>query len=108
MKLSEFLIHHARGQGKTHNLAKLCQAVKGTLIVRNLAEANRLQKEYGVEAIPYDTDPDRLRGRHFGITYVDPDAAGLWVSSLECENERLRKKNSELTKKAWKYDQLNK
>ncbi len=90
MTLADFLSSHARGHGKTHKLALLIKKLDGTLIVRNEAEAYRVRETYGINAFPFSIDPERLRGKALGITYVDPDAVGLWIHKLENENRDLR------------------
>lgn len=99
MRLSQFLISHARGQGKTHRLALLVKELGGTLIVRDAQEANRVMKTYGVHTVPYSTNTRHIAGRTLGITYVDPDAAGKWVEDLEHENALLRKQVQDLQSK---------
>jgi regulator of replication initiation timing len=91
MKLSQFLMMHARGQGKTHHLVQLVQKLGGTLIVRNRQEAQRISREYGIKAESFDAPAEKFRGRALGITYVDPDAVGVWVAKHEQENDQLRK-----------------
>lgn len=89
MKLSEFLLSHAIRQGKTHHLATLLKQVGGTLITRNFEEAERVKKEYSINAISYDINPNLLDGQNMGICYIDDDAAGLALLNLERKIEKL-------------------
>ena len=86
MKLHEFLGSHARGQGKTESLAKLVAALNGTLIVRSVQEANRVEELYKCKAKSVEAN---LAGMTLGITYVDPDACYFLV---ENETRPLKEK----------------
>lgn len=87
--LAIFLLSHARRQGKTYHLATLCKSIGASLLVRDATEARRIEREFGIMAFPI-MDTERLRGRHMGILYVDPDAAGVALNKLCDENELLR------------------
>lgn len=94
-RLAEFLIHHSRGQGKTHNLAMLCQKTGSSLIVRNKQEAERIKRAYGIEAYPVDAhvvDYVVDYVNHSGLMYIDPDAAGFWALMLMNELKKEKKR----------------
>lgn len=90
----EILTTSGRRTGKTTALCKAAKEIGATVLTHNEQEADRLRREYGVDAKPL-TPPERLMGLNKPLL-VDSHAAAIALCSLTSELHKVTEERDAL------------
>lgn len=84
-----FVLHQARGTGKTTAMIEAAKKIGAVLVVRNEGEALRVREQHGVEAMSMHS-ATKFRGINRPVLF-DPDAVALMLFEKDREMEKSKK-----------------